>query len=226
MLPDLRGPAPIVQSLLKRRSHTGVTLQTMHPTRFDHGRIIAQSPKPGIEMKSSWAPDELVRVLGPLGANLLREGVESGAFVSPSPADAVAETEPKCVEHAPKIIPEDRRIDWGSWTADDIVLRDRVLGRLWDREIYSMCLPGHPSKRITFEGPWTIDDKRSDASRIGRLGPAGQATLVYYQDGDDHTVGITTADERVAIPFSATIEGEGKGKGLPVLARALYDVME
>lgn len=34
--------------------------------------------------------------------------------------------------HAPKIMPDDRHIKWGSWTADDILRRNRIIGPLWN----------------------------------------------------------------------------------------------
>ena len=150
-------PAPITHTLLKRRSYTGVTLQTMHPTRFDHGTVLAQTPLPGVPVPPECTPDELLKVLGLLGAELLCDGVENGVFVPPLVDAREGVPEPEQIEHAPKITPEERHLDWTSWTADEVRLRDKVLGRLWDSETYSRSFANGSQvspKRITFHGPW------------------------------------------------------------------------
>ncbi|RMX79403.1 hypothetical protein D0867_16483, partial [Hortaea werneckii] len=71
LLPDLRGPAPIQHTLLRHRASTGITLQTMHPTRFDHGMILDQEEAP---VPPHSTPEDLVDMLGPLGARMLAKG--------------------------------------------------------------------------------------------------------------------------------------------------------
>lgn len=222
LLPDLRGPAPIIHTLLKHRSHTGVTLQTMHPTRFDHGAILDQTPTPGIRIPAMCTPDEVLRLVGPLGAEMLCRSIERGLFLSPVKDAQKDVAELGGFDHAPKITPEDRHIDWKTWTVEDIVVRDRVLGRLWDAQTYLHCreIQGSPAaKRITFHGPWIVES----AHKIDQppLVSAGQPVLIHDNLHNDWKLGIWTRDGRPVCPTSATIEGEGKAKGLPALIKFL-----
>ncbi len=218
LLPDLRGPAPIMHTLLKQRSHTGVTLQTMHPTKLDHGVIIDQTLAPGIAVPSESTPDELLELLTRLGAEMLCNAIESGSFLETSSQVRVDIPRSESADYAPKVTPEDRCIDWHSWTADEILLRDRVLGRLWDMHVYSQCLPGKSPKRLTYHGPWRIAAEAQTSASQGR------ATLTGAGLDGDITLGITTADQKVLIPSAVTIEGESKGKGLRTLISGLQDL--
>lgn len=219
MLPDLRGPAPIQHALLKGRTHTGVTLQTMHPSRFDHGMILAQTPQPGVGIAEDCTPDDLIQTLGQVGAEMLVKGIEHGLFVDPSAAVDSQDEEGR-PEHAPKILPEDRRIDWKSWTADQIMRYDRVLGRLWDMTTYQQCDRRSQSpKRVTFDGPWRIVS-REQVTASAAIASAG-IPQVYDSEGPQLKVlPMPTVDGYLLTPSSATIEGEQRGKGLAALVRA------
>lgn len=212
LLPDLRGPAPMIHTLLKRREHTGVTLQTMHPSRFDHGDILAQTPLPGISVPHDCTPDRLLHTLGPLGAEMLCRGIENGIFVPPTTDLRQGMSEPAQLDYAPKVTPEDRHIDWHTWKSEDIQFRDRVLGRLWDTETYVRCFPDKTPKRTTFHGPWTIR-----AHSVKGSNAAGQPSLVDDQTGANPVFGLETVDGKVMRPTAATLDGEPKGKGLITL---------
>ncbi|KAF2159779.1 hypothetical protein M409DRAFT_70824 [Zasmidium cellare ATCC 36951] len=216
MLPYLRGPAPVQHALLKGRTHTGVTLQTMHPTRFDHGVILAQTPGPGVRISEECTPDDLIRSLGEAGAGMLVRGVEDGLFVDPVPVVDGKDAEGRA-EHAPKILPEDRHIDWNTWTADQIMRYDRVLGRLWDTTTWQKCQPGSTvSKRVTFHGPW----RSVSCDQVSASTEAGKPAVLQIEESQSPTLLLPTADGHLLTPASATIEGEQKGKGIAALIRA------
>ena len=217
LLPDLRGAAPIMRALLNRRTHTGVSLQTMHPSKFDHGIVLDQTPLPGIPVPGDATPDSLVHALGPIGADMLSRGIDEGLFLPPLNSVAV---EPKSdVQLAPKITPSDRRIQWEAWSADEILIRDRALGSLWDLETYQACLPGSDAKRVTFHGPWAklSNGSPGSANTSTRCSPV----LSPFQKG--WGLGIRTADLQTMVPHAATIEGRPKGKGLQILIEKLRD---
>lgn len=222
MLPDLRGPAPIAHTLLKRRPSTGVTLQTMHPTKFDHGQVLARTAE--VPVQSSDTPQDLIERLGPIGADLLCKGIEEAVFVSPSEDPTRRPFGIRRSDVAPKITSEDRHIDWSSWTADEILLRDRVLGNLWDEETFARCQESRPEgeeeeervrKRLTFHGPWV-------RSSLGAHdGMAGQPQLLRAPSSKGLTLGIGTIDGEIVVPQAVTIEGKKKGKGLQALNEQL-----
>ncbi|KAL6229831.1 hypothetical protein BDW75DRAFT_87476 [Aspergillus navahoensis] len=150
LLPDFRGPAPLHHTLLAGRTTTGVSLQTLHLQHFDHGTILAQTPSPGIEIPNpdSCTVPELLDVVAPKGAELLVEGIRQGLFVPPLEDAGWSSSEQKDLIHATKIKPEDKHIDWATWTWTDISRRVRVLGPLWSK---SLVLGESPGPTPTFE---------------------------------------------------------------------------
>ncbi|KAL2828708.1 formyl transferase [Aspergillus cavernicola] len=138
LLPDFRGPAPLHHTLLAGRTTTGVTLQTLHLQHFDHGVILAQTPFPGFEIPNpdSCTVPELSDAVAPKGAEILVEGIRNGLFVPPvDDAGWYSSGRQENLIHAAKIKPEDRHIEWGSWTSTDISRRNRVLGPLWSKSL-------------------------------------------------------------------------------------------
>ncbi|KAF2479951.1 formyl transferase, partial [Neohortaea acidophila] len=127
LLPDLRGPAPIPRALLGRRERTGVTLQTMHPTQFDRGVVLERTA--GVDVEGETV-GSLVDALGRRGAELLCGAIERGLFLGPFDGGEARVDAGDC-EYASKITAEDRRVNWTTWSSEEILLRDRVLGRLW-----------------------------------------------------------------------------------------------
>lgn len=81
LLPDLRGPAPLQWSILARRTHTGVTLQTLDAHVFDRGLILAQTPAPGLPIPENATTADLLNSLAPEGGRLLVEGLENGLHI-------------------------------------------------------------------------------------------------------------------------------------------------
>ncbi|KAI9664496.1 MAG: Methionyl-tRNA formyltransferase [Bathelium mastoideum] len=164
LLPE--GPAPLHHTLLQRRERTGVTIQTLHPKHFDQGAIVAQTPRPGIVVpnRERCTPDQLLHVLAPVGGEMLVEALEEKLFMHPinsiEPFTGLGDATE--LFHAHKIMSNDRRIDWNTWTADDILLRQRVLGKLWDDEVYRRCsfspacTPGEV-KRVNYLA-WRLPD--------------------------------------------------------------------
>ena len=147
---------------------------------------------------------------------MLCNGIEEGLFVPPLEDVRADVDDPKSLDHAPKITPADRQIDWRQWTADEILLRDRVLGRLWDFETYESCMHSS-SKRVTFHGPWTkASGSTVDPSATSSSAP-GQLVCVNGENSKDVKLGIRTCDQQLVIPAAATIDGEKRGTGLAAL---------
>lgn len=139
-LPDLYGPAPVHWAMLHRDTHSGVTLQTLHPSKFDQGEVVDQMPRPGVELSYKASGKEgrnaLVRnidKLGLVGAEMLRENLASGRFLEKRKVGNGPEIGE--VRHARKLVPEDRRLRVREWSAKEVLVRDMVLGRLWETEM-------------------------------------------------------------------------------------------
>jgi len=132
LLPNFRGPAPLQHTLISGEKYTGVTLQTLDEKTFDHGLILAQTPLPGLPIPnhSQCTYPELLDFVTPKAAEILIQGLRDRVFVPPL-ADIRPQGSEHDIKHAPKITPEDRHIDWRSWTSVTIGRRHRALGRLW-----------------------------------------------------------------------------------------------
>jgi methionyl-tRNA formyltransferase len=221
LLPDLRGPAPLQHALLTHRSHTGVSLQTMHPTKFDHGVVLAQTPQPGIPIPDNATPQSLLETLGPLGAEMLVRGIEENLFLPPhQDASHTPAHEPL---HAPKITPSDREILWSSWSSSEILLRDRVLGRLWDGSIWSRTnlddgkWEGKQKKlRATFAGPWRVTSGVEGVE-------AGTPFLAHKVSTGVDEIRFATCDGRAVVPAGMTQESGKRDQGLGLLVEQIKE---
>ncbi len=132
MLPDFHGPAPLHHTLLSKCSRIGVTVQTMHTQHFDQGVILDQTPFPGIEYKSSTVHD-LSLEMAPFGADMLVRAIRNRSFVAPHDVKGWKQDGHEgLIRHAPKITPENSHIDWSSWTANDILHKQSIIGPLWN----------------------------------------------------------------------------------------------
>ncbi|KAF4551720.1 Formyl transferase-like protein [Elsinoe fawcettii] len=134
-LPDLHGPAPVHWAMLHRDEYSAVTLQTLHPSKFDQGEIVDQTPRPGIELTYSLDRNENkpalfrnIDRLGLEGAEMLRRNLENGDFLTRRIQGQVEGQ----VRHARKIEKEDRRLRPREQTSEEILRRDVVLDKLWD----------------------------------------------------------------------------------------------
>ncbi|KAK8215115.1 Methionyl-tRNA formyltransferase [Zalaria obscura] len=212
MLPDLRGPAPLHHALLNRDTRTGVTLQTLHPQHFDQGRIVAQTPLPGVPIPdaANATHESLLQFLGPLGAQLLCESIESGAFLRPESElrSAHEATEATELRHAPKIGPEYRHINWSSWPASEILLRDRVLGKLWDATTSSALglSPVHSKPlRLSYAQWEDVTLSHIVASAYTSRGVA--PVLASHRETGQQRLCFSTVDDRLVSPQKVTVEG-------------------
>jgi methionyl-tRNA formyltransferase len=142
LLPDLSGAAPLHRSLLRRYKTTGVTIQTLHPTKFDKGRVLMHSPEIPIQPQETVA--SLESKLGEIGAQCLIKVIAERRFADKDFMVPTAFAYKK--SYAPKITPLDRNIEFMKDTVSDIMLRWRVLGRL--NVFQSVALHEQPKRII------------------------------------------------------------------------------
>jgi methionyl-tRNA formyltransferase len=128
-LASFRGAAPLQHLLLAGETRTGVTLQTLDHRSFDHGKILAQTQPPGIEVPHLCSYNELLRIVTPKAAEILIDGLRNRVFQPPM-VD-VGNYDQEQLRPAPKITSNDRRISWVNWQAITILRQSKALGRLW-----------------------------------------------------------------------------------------------
>lgn len=130
MLPNLRGAAPINWAIMNGFTHTGVSVQTLHPTKFDGGIVLKQTPYPGLQIpdKDNITPSELIKILAPMGSELLLDVIRNKLYVPPY--EAVPSTlDESGIMPAPKLTRMTRAIDFQTMSRDFILRRQRAIGR-------------------------------------------------------------------------------------------------
>ncbi|KAF6807498.1 formyl transferase [Colletotrichum sojae] len=185
LLPDFRGPAPLQHTLLQRRTHTGITLQTLHHKSFDHGTVLSQTPLPGIPVPEGCTTQGLHDIVTPLAVEILVDGLRRGLHVPPLKDvgwQPQTEKEKERLCHAPKVTKYDQQVDWRKWSADEAVLRQRVLGPVW----CEARQPGDDGKvlRIIFENAQVVEMPERVAGWVERQRQRRDGSLVA-EDGPE-----------------------------------------
>lgn len=159
LLPKYKGSSPIQYALLNNDKVTGVSVQTLHPSKFDHGEIVAQSSPMEIRqllMKGTVSQFEentphkvsvMMDQLGLIGAELLTKVIKERLYTSQIKKSPYEES------YAPKITTEMRRIHWQHDKGEDIVNRLEVLGPVFSfKETMPKKKKDKQLKRIIFTG--------------------------------------------------------------------------
>ena len=232
MLPDFRGSAPLHHTLLSGCTRTGISLQTLHPKYFDQGTVLAQTPQPGIEipLQNEITVSELTDLLAPKGAEMLVQGLRDRLHVPPLRTvqqqqidEITALTRP-----APKIGPEDKHIDWKTWTSETILTRARLLGPLWN--MATTEIPPLEQKRIIWSsgfrrGLGPLDFNGSIPPGI----PMTSTTLTHSILGTDnpasskirkHCLYVGTVDGEILMADVAKVEGGQAGAAATSASKA------
>jgi len=126
--------------------------------------ILDQTPAPGFEIPNpdSCTVPELLELVAPKGAEILLNGIRNRIFVPPVKDAGWRAAEGGDLIHAAKIKPEDRHINWESWTWTDISRRNRVLGPLWSKALVPNDSP---------DGSASFQQKRVIFTRIEEVNP-------------------------------------------------------
>lgn len=131
LLPDLKGPAPIQHAILRGRQHTGVSVQTLHPSQFDGGVVLAQTRAPGIEIAKDVDGDSLTEKLGYEGAEMLVEVLKKRAFVPPLKDVGWYGGSGGPVDHAGKIRKGDQEVNFLSSSLERVFAVKKAIGDPW-----------------------------------------------------------------------------------------------
>ena len=195
MLPDLPGAAPVHRALLNQRTHTGVTVQTLHPSKFDAGTRLRQTSFPGIVIPKNVTADGLISMLAEEGTGLLLDCLRSGSFVdaqsqrlpdfTPDQIDLV--TDGQGLAKAPKFNKADSRIDWSLESAESILLKLRTFGGVWAE------MPDHPLVNPAEPKSWSdhlpsravqsqYKDQSAQGSATGSDEKQPQTLRILYDD--------------------------------------------
>lgn len=122
LLPQYRGAAPLQRAIMDLRPQTGVTVQTLHPTKFDHGRILWQRV---VDLPKTTVLPELRDQLAELGAQGLAEVIKNEKYLGGISIELEWEA-----SNAPLIDRSEYRVDFGR-PAAQLDAAGRALGKLW-----------------------------------------------------------------------------------------------
>lgn len=124
LLPRYSGSSPLQYALMNNDPYTGVTVQTLHPTKFDKGDILLQSGHIPIEDKDNYYT--LENKLGECGAGLLLDVIDKRLFEEPR---NIVDTQYEYTL-ASKIIPSQSEINWNKLNSKRIKKLNDALGQL------------------------------------------------------------------------------------------------
>lgn len=82
VLPKYSGSSPLQYALMNDDKVTGCTIQTLHPTKFDHGDIVLQ--KEGVPILDEDNFASLREKLGVIGGDLLSQAIDEGLYLRPA----------------------------------------------------------------------------------------------------------------------------------------------
>ena len=226
MLPDLKGSSPIEHSIINGYRTTGVTVQTLHPSKFDEGKIVLQTPSPGIQIPDpdNITSQELRDFLAPVSAEMLVRSLRERLYLSPQATPSSMSTVE--LNHAPKLLPEARHISFQIMTSTHILRLNRALGRLWMR-------PGNPGNgqddiRLILGADMRLADEK-DLRYIPQGGTFGEVEIGFPfsvtnmksgMDSAASTLLVRCADGKFICIPTMRLSGSGQGNSAAMAAKA------
>ena len=194
-----------------------MTLQTLHPSKFDGGDIIAQTPYPGVKHGTTTV-EGLRSLLAPIGAQMLVQAIKDRSFFPPVRVldryrDYRNSTE---ITYASKIGPDDRHIVWDTWTASDILKRQQIIGPLWNTTVVSEKGRNGESKeakRIIWDQGFRLLEEEC------HILPAIGHPIIVGLHGPTQNVYIRTCDGRILVANTAKVEGQSTTEAVSAARR-------
>ena len=155
-----------------------------------------------------------------MGAIMLLHGLENRIFVHPVVDVGWFKgntSEPNSpIRAAPKIMPEDRHIDWTTWTANDIINRQNVIGPLWSYAQGSSNLGTSP-RRIIWQNGFApvsrFDEDRDNCQDSGH-------PFAVRQGSKFSAVNVRTCDGKLLSILECKVEGQAPTRAAEGARRA------
>lgn len=196
--------------MLRGDTHMGASLQTLHETTFDHGVILSQTPRPGIETGDVASLADVNRQMAAECARLLLAGLRRGDHVPPYVETAgVLREDGRTLQHAPKMTKADTRVDWAAWTAEDWRRRVRISRAVWT----TVDVPGAGvRRRVIFHdacevGEAEVTGRRGTISVYGSQPQKQEDGRVEEGEEERHTK-IVSMDSGSGDVFIRLLDGE------------------
>lgn len=127
LLPQFRGAAPLQWTILHGLKKTGVSLQTLHESKFDEGLVLDRVPV-SIKNPETCTYVQLREQLGQVGAELLIKGIREARYMYHT---SIPTSDMREESHAFKIKNRHISINPELHSAEQIVRMRRAFGKLW-----------------------------------------------------------------------------------------------
>ncbi|ODQ79572.1 hypothetical protein BABINDRAFT_63254 [Babjeviella inositovora NRRL Y-12698] len=200
LLPAYSGASPLQYALLNMDPSTGVTVQNLHPTRFDAGEILLQSPELAISENETY--DSLCDRLAMVGGQLLATVVRESLYIDPKPITGLLP-----YSYTSKIDKGRARIRWEVMSAREIARYYNTLGPLYtykeccklDKKTREMT---SEVKRVTLKGV-KVESREFSLSQVGEFILEGSRLVIKARDGyvSAETLTLQTYREESAASF-------------------------
>lgn len=234
ILPDLRGPAPIQWTIIRGQTRTGVSLQTLHPTRFDEGQILDQTPTPGLTIAhpDEITTEELTDLLAPIGAKMLVNAIEERLYVPPYRPIQPHSKDSSSITYAPKITSDLGAIDFDAFTLTEILRLGRAIKPLYG--LVKSELGSDRESRIIFGTDirrTRLGDVAEDVKTVADSIPIGVPYAIVGVDDNVsessqplivNTLPSTLEEEHRLVLPTVTVSSMRTGPGAAAAARAKF----
>lgn len=232
LLPDLRGPSPIEWTILQGRATAGLSLQTLHPSRFDEGIVLDQQGL-AIPNPDEITTKELKAYLAPFGGKMLVEAIRKKLYIPPhnsiQPHQSIHKNS---LVHTAKITKQLLSVDFKTVTATDIFRRNRAFGPL--HAFASPTSGSDQSRQISLDlemRPPTTTDIPKEIQSIAYQIPIGVPYAVCLAreniNESDRPIIVNVNEDgvrrsrQIVIP-KITVASMARGPGAAAAARAKF----
>jgi methionyl-tRNA formyltransferase len=189
-----------------------MTLQTLHPVSFDEGIILDQTPWPGIDVPEDCNYPALLKIMQPVGAEMLLKAIRQRLYIPPYKdvgwANSVFDSKGS-YKHAPKIETAHRLLCFDTMDSARILRMSRAFQSTWAFASIPVRTSHFEKRRVIFQEPFKTLGHSSKRIRV--ISPG----LPYWPDSainDDKSRAnspllINTLDGRTISADSMQVEG-------------------
>lgn len=205
LLPRYRGSSPLQTAILRGDQITGVSVQTLHPTLFDHGSVLYQSPEVSVSKTETFS--SLRDKLGPIGAEGLVTVLAEQRYAD-LPNYTIPAKYPK--SYAKKLKKEDCFFDPTVMSCDLVLRKYRALGPVYS---YQICTPKRRpagAKRVIFHDPELLESFPSDL-QISQYCLHDSKIILRLLDGyiSCSTIQLEGEKPETAVKFASSMKSRG-----------------
>lgn len=195
-----------------------MSLQTLHPTSFDEGIILDQTPWPGIDIPEGCDYSGLLKTVQPLGADMLLKAINNHLYLPPYNDAGWAKDAAggkRVHKHAPKIETAHKLLSFETMDSSRITRMSRAFGSTWTFAAVPTRTLELKRSRIIFPKPFKILLPSSISTDRNTNIPGIPPGLPYWperaaddEEGSaDHPLLVNTIDGKTVSTNSIKVEG-------------------